>query len=123
MTGAKFLLTSPKTLDVSVVAAERCGIPPSNIFVLDFHGEEVAEKYHSWNALLECGEKDWVEIPDPDNTPAAYVSTSGTSGLPKAAVISHSYLVFQGEYQDRISKPKYKVCSPFSQCSIANAES
>lgn len=112
ITGAKYILTAPKTLDISIAAAEKCGIPLSKVFVLDFYQEVVREGHQSWNTLLEHDQKDWVAVEDPDNTPAAYVSTSGTSGLPKAAIISHSYFVFQGEYQDRISMPRYKVCSP-----------
>jgi long-subunit acyl-CoA synthetase (AMP-forming) len=109
ITGAKYILTSSKTLDISIAAAEKCGIPLSKVFVLDFYNEAVSDGHQSWNTLLDHGEKDWVEVEDPNTTPAAYVSTSGTSGLPKAAVISHSYFMFQGEYQDRISAPRYKV--------------
>lgn len=113
MTGATFILTALKTLDISKVAAEECGIPPSRIFILDFHQESIPEDFQSWNSLLSHGEKDWLEVEDPDNTSAAYVSTSGTSGLPKAAIIPHSYFVSQGEFQDRIySSSRYKVNNP-----------
>lgn len=80
--------------------------------MLNFEGEEIPEAHQSWTKLLSCGERDWVEVDDPDNTPAAYASTSGTSGLPKAAVIPHSYLVDQGRYQDQIAATDYKVCVP-----------
>lgn len=39
---------------------------------------------------------DWVRSECEDRD-AAYVSTSGTSGLPKAAVLGHGYLVSQGK--------------------------
>jgi len=109
ITEAKFILTSHKTLKIATEAAEKCGIRRSNIFVLGFHGEPVPEGHHSWTKLLVCGEKDWVQVDDPDNTTAAYVSTSGTSGLPKAAIIPHSYFRSQGEFQDRISAVRHSV--------------
>jgi long-subunit acyl-CoA synthetase (AMP-forming) len=112
ITEAKFILTSLKTLNIATTAAKECGIPQSKIFVLGFHGEPVPEGHQSWTKLLLCGEKDWVQVEDPDNTPAAFVSTSGTSGLPKAAIISHSYFRFQGEFQDRISSVRHKVIAP-----------
>lgn len=68
----------------------------------------------SWDKLLACGELDWETVADPDNTPAAYVSTSGTSGLPKAAVIPHSYFVSQGEFQLKITSVRYKVSTLIS---------
>ena len=46
--------------------------------------------------LLEHGESDWIRFQDEDfakNAPAAIYSTSGTSGLPKAAILSHYSLV------------------------------
>ena len=109
ITEAKFILTSFKTLDIATTAAKECGIPQSKIFVLGFHGEPVPEGHQSWTKLLVCGERDWVEVKDPDNTTAAFVSTSGTSGLPKAAIIPHSYFRFQGEFQDKISSTRHKV--------------
>ena len=38
-----------------------------------------------------------MSVEDPNETTAVYFSTSGTSGLPKAAEVTHSYLVHQGE--------------------------
>ena len=109
ITEAKFILTSPKTLETATIAAKECGIPQSKIFVLGFYGEAAPEGHQSWTRLLVCGEEDWVHVEDPDNTTAAYVSTSGTSGLPKAAIIPHSYFRFQGELQEKISSVRYKV--------------
>jgi acyl-coenzyme A synthetase/AMP-(fatty) acid ligase len=56
-----------------------------------------------------CGEKDWERVDDPNETPAAYVSTSGTSGTPKAAVLSHSYFVSQAEFQVRTADVRYEI--------------
>jgi acyl-CoA synthetase (AMP-forming)/AMP-acid ligase II len=101
-------LTELKTLEISIAAAKECGIPDSNIFVLNFRGEDVPALYQSWNALLEHGEQDWVELDDPA-TPAAYISTSGTTGLTKAAIIPHSYLISQGAVIEKVLHSKEKV--------------
>ncbi|PYH65279.1 adenylate-forming enzyme AfeA [Aspergillus vadensis CBS 113365] len=48
--------------------------------------------------LLACGEEDWIKFDDETlakTTPAAMYCTSGTSGLPKAAIISHQAVVSQ----------------------------
>lgn len=52
---------------------------------------------------MEHGEKDWVSGIDASETTAAYVSTSGTSGLPKAAILTHSYMVSQAEVIGRVT--------------------
>jgi acyl-coenzyme A synthetase/AMP-(fatty) acid ligase len=78
---------------------------------LDYQNESIPEGHQSWKRLLSCGEKDWVQVEDPDNTPAAYVSTSGTSGLPKAAIIPHSYLVSQAGFQMETAAVRYKISS------------
>ncbi|TVY87821.1 Acyl-CoA ligase [Lachnellula willkommii] len=101
VTGTKFFLIDAKVLDVATAAAKECGIPLSNIFILNFHGEATPDGYQSWNRLLDKGEENWVRIEDPDTT-AAYFSTSGTTGFPKAAIISHGYLVSQGESMEQI---------------------
>lgn len=91
---AKFILTELETLDISIAAAREFGIPDSNIFVLNFRNETIPTNHRSWNALLEHGDQDWIEVKDL-STPAAYVSTCETTGLPKAAIIPHSYLTSQ----------------------------
>ncbi|KAK2626437.1 hypothetical protein QTJ16_003612 [Diplocarpon rosae] len=100
ITGAKHILTSLKSLPAVQSAAVECQIPPSSIFVLDFCRETVAPELQSWRALLKYGERGWrvgEEIATGNLEEAAYVSTSGTSGLPKAATIGHGYLISQGQ--------------------------
>jgi len=106
-------LTELKTLDTSIAAAKDCGIPDSNIFVLNFRNETIPTAYRSWNVLLEHGEQEWVPVED-ESTPAAYVSTSGTTGLPKAAIIPHSYLTSQAAIIEKLLPAKKNV-GPESQ--------
>ena len=68
--------------------------------------------------LLSHGEADWIRFSNEavaKSTPAAMFSTSGTSGLPKAAVLSHFALVSQ--HLSITPESHYKVsrliCLPF----------
>ncbi|KAH7308818.1 hypothetical protein BKA65DRAFT_610605 [Rhexocercosporidium sp. MPI-PUGE-AT-0058] len=105
ITEARYILTSLKSLSVSLSAAEECNIPPSNIFVLNFAGEDIPLTQQSWEKLLCHGTMDWVRGGG-EAREAAYVSTSGTSGLPKAAVIGHGYLISQGEVVEDLLRKK-----------------
>ncbi|OQE44294.1 hypothetical protein PENCOP_c002G07832 [Penicillium coprophilum] len=54
--------------------------------------------HNNFANLLRCGESDWLKFSDPviaQATPAAMYPTSGTGGLPKAAILSHYALVSQ----------------------------
>ncbi|KAL2860692.1 adenylate-forming enzyme AfeA [Aspergillus lucknowensis] len=56
------------------------------------------ESYLNFTNLLGYGENDWITFNDETiakSTPAAMFSTSGTGGLPKAAVLSHHAIVSQ----------------------------
>ncbi|KAL3495150.1 hypothetical protein BJX62DRAFT_196181 [Aspergillus germanicus] len=56
------------------------------------------ESYLNFTNLLGYGENDWITFNDEmiaKSTPAAMFSTSGTGGLPKAAVLSHHAIVSQ----------------------------
>jgi long-subunit acyl-CoA synthetase (AMP-forming) len=103
ITNAKYILTSSKTLGIAMRAAKECGIAPSRVYILNFQGEEIPAEHQSWTELLHSGEKDWIRVEDPDKTLAAFVSTSGTSGLPKAASSSHSYAISQAKFRESIA--------------------
>ncbi|OCL05746.1 amp dependent CoA ligase [Glonium stellatum] len=95
LTGAKMLIVEPAMLNTALETARNCGIPASSVFVFDVQDQNPNQDIQSWEELLTDGEKDWVRVNNPSSTVASYCTTSGTSGLPKAAMISHSYLVSQ----------------------------
>ncbi|OCK75142.1 acetyl-CoA synthetase-like protein [Lepidopterella palustris CBS 459.81] len=95
LTQAKLIIAQPSLLGVTIAAAKICGIPRSAIFVFDVGEVDTDSGIRSWQALLRHGESDWVSVEDPAATVAVYSSTSGTSGLPKMAMLPHTYLVSQ----------------------------
>lgn len=114
ITKAKFILTELKMLEISLASAKDCGVPHSNIFVLNFRNEIIPAGHRSWNVLLEHRERDSVEVND-ESIPAAYASTSGTTGLPKAAIIPHCYLTSQAAAISKLLLAKDNV-SPKILC-------
>jgi acyl-CoA synthetase (AMP-forming)/AMP-acid ligase II len=108
----KFLLVEPELLAPILEASQHpsISIPKSRIWLFDEHDSGAAEvtgqktgrnlglSLESWGTLLEKGESDWVRFDDlatSKKTTAARLYSSGTTGLPKAAVISHYNLVAQ----------------------------
>lgn len=93
---SKFIITEPELLPNALAAAKECGIPSANVRIFDVLKQEIPAGFKSWEELLEHGEKEWMRFDDETtsrNTTAARLFSSGTTGLPKAAVISHYNLV------------------------------
>jgi 4-coumarate--CoA ligase len=111
MTKAKAMIVEPQMLETALISADECGIARSMVFVFDVHAPNTRSDLQTWSSLLAHGESEFVRCGDPATTIASYQTSSGTSGLPKAAMIPHAYLIAQAKL--RISEPsiKYKVCS------------
>ena len=94
----KYVITEPEMLEQVLSATKECNIAKSNILILDVLGQAIPEGFSSWKTLLSYGEEDWVRfnnIETAKTTEAARCFSSGTTGLPKAAMISHHNLVAQ----------------------------
>jgi 4-coumarate--CoA ligase len=109
MVGAKILIVEPRMLEKTSAAAKECGIPKNRMFAFDLVEPSKDAEVKSWSTLLQHGESNFVSVPNPDTTVAAYQTSSGTSGLPKAALIPHSYL--RSQALSRFTDPSipYKV--------------
>lgn len=86
------------------------GVESSHIFI--FNSSEAVGIYPSWEALLCFGEMNWASFDDETKcktTIAALMSTSGTTGAPKAAEISHHALIAQMVTFHDFEKRPYEV--------------
>jgi acyl-coenzyme A synthetase/AMP-(fatty) acid ligase len=105
---AKFVVADLQTLSKVKEAAAEVGIPESNIIVFDVHHEGVPSGAKSFWDLIGDDEITVEDVADSANVPASYISSSGTSGLPKAVVIPHAYLINQCQIQTERKMP-YEV--------------
>ncbi|KAK6378940.1 hypothetical protein LTS17_006643 [Exophiala oligosperma] len=120
ITQSKFLVCEPELLPSLLQAAKGTGIPVSRIRIFDTQpGQTCPDGLLGWNDLLRHGESDWVRFDHPEtcaDTTAARLTSSGTTGLPKATMTSHLNLIAQHELVYGIASPKrpYEVVNLFA---------
>lgn len=88
------------------------GIPESNLLVFDVQSQTVPAGLKSWKGLFSAGEEDWVRFDDLktcEETAAARLFSSGTTGLPKATTLTHRNFIAQHELVFEIEKRPYQV--------------
>ena len=108
----KFIITEPEMFASVLEATKDCDIPESRILILDLFGQAAPEGFSSWATLLGHGEEDWVRfdhLATAKTTEAARLFSSGTTGLPKAVMISHHNLVAQHTLVWQDDQRDYKI--------------
>ena len=111
-TKARIVITESDHLTTVAQATGLSGLQASNVFVLDTPDQESLFYCRSLQALLQEGEADWATFTEEDeakHTVAALLSTSGTTGLPKAAMISHFSCVVENILLSDSKQKPYNV--------------
>ncbi|KAK5280818.1 hypothetical protein LTR20_002260 [Exophiala xenobiotica] len=121
ITQAKFLISEPELLAPLLQAARETGIPKSHIRIFNTQPSQTGcpDDIASWTEMMQYGEQDWVRFDDLDtctNATAARLTSSGTTGLPKATVTTHRNLIAQHELVYGIASPKrpYEIVHLFA---------
>ncbi|KAK6066726.1 4-coumarate- ligase [Seiridium cupressi] len=111
---AKFLATHPSSINVAAQAAKNAGIPQSQVFLL----EGSLEGYTTVQDLIDLGKSygDQAQVPAFKLPPGkknqdlcGFLSfSSGTTGLPKAVMISHQNVIAQSLQVQQLTPVDHK---------------
>jgi acyl-CoA synthetase (AMP-forming)/AMP-acid ligase II len=111
----KFVISETEILSPVQAAMKELCISESNLRVFNIQGQIVPDGLKSWQELLVANEADWVRFNDLkicEDTPAARLFSSGTTGLPKATTITHRNFIAQHELVFEFYKRPYQVFLP-----------
>lgn len=115
---AVFVISEPELLPAMLEAKALGEWAVRDIWVFHPLAEQVVPAgQKSWTELLNKGERDWVRFDDEvlsRETTAFRLFSSGTTGLPKPAEITHRNLVAQFLAVSQYKPLSHDVCPPLS---------
>ncbi|KAI7287193.1 acetyl-CoA synthetase-like protein [Hortaea werneckii] len=95
----KKILVAPELMEPVLKAVEQTeGMSNNDVIVFNPNGESAPSGFMGWADLLKHGEQDWMRFDDLETAKdkeAARLFSSGTTGLPKAASLSHRNFIAQ----------------------------
>lgn len=112
VSNSKFLISEPDILQPLLAAAKENKVPKENIWIFDPIGQPIPSGHRSWRELLNSGEQDWVRFSDVETAKtkaAARLFSSGTTGLPKGADLTHYNFISQNELTTKANPRPYTV--------------
>lgn len=109
-----FFIVEPELLPNILTAAKDAGVAQDRILIFDngLPGQSVPKGFKSWRTLFDHGEADWERFDDLEtsrNRICARLFSSGTTGLPKAAVLTHYNFIGQHYYVEEWRPRPYTV--------------
>ncbi|MCJ1422163.1 hypothetical protein MMC29_000042 [Sticta canariensis] len=108
---ASLVITAPDLLPNVQIVTKKLNISDSRILVFA-EAWDTPDGFRSWKELFQLGEDDWVQFDNErtaKETPVCLVSTSGTTGMPKMAVLSHHAWVALNCVIDDPSPKPYQI--------------
>ncbi|KAL6404447.1 strong similarity to 4-coumarate-CoA ligase 4CL [Ilyonectria robusta] len=114
MAEVKFVLSEPEIVGSMEKAMTKIGLDVGQkLFLLDHRSDQVSRpRSRSWKVLLQnCGQ-DWIRFDDVKRqatTVAGFFFSSGTTGSPKCAMVTHRNLVAQHQLFWEPNPRDYKI--------------
>lgn len=108
---ASLVITAPDLLPTLQTVTKKLNLPDSRVLIFA-EAHNTPDGFRSWKELFQHGETDWVQFEDDKTakeTPACLVTTSGTTGLPKMAVLSHRAWVALNCVVDEPNPKPYQI--------------
>jgi 4-coumarate--CoA ligase len=110
--GTKFVIAGEEILPLVLDAASKADVLPSHIYSFAKRPASAPRDGRYWTDLVDQKEEDWIRFDNEKRsrgTVAALFPTSGTTGPPKQAMISHYNLVASGALLDDTHVKPFQV--------------